>query len=133
MKRLKISVAVCWIVAFTGCAFPLSVEQLEGHSISALPTSTSTLEIAAAKGDAKSQHDLAILYAAGVALPQNNEQALYWLRKSAAQDYAPAQHYLGAFYYDSEFVEQDLEQARFWFSKAAQQGYAPALKAMLNF
>ncbi len=66
------------------------------------------------------------MYAMGRGVPQNDAQALFWIRKAADQGYAAAQFSLGLMYANGRGVPQDYAQARAWFRKAADQGDADA-------
>src|SRR5918911_1031109 len=49
-------------------------------------------------GDAPSQFNLGLMYLDGTGVPQNDEKAVEWFRRSADQGYAKAQGNLGALY-----------------------------------
>jgi TPR repeat protein len=51
-----------------------------------------------------------------------DEEAMEWLRKSAAGGYAPAQRSLGVSYRHGAGVSLNLKQAEYWYTKAAKQG-----------
>jgi hypothetical protein len=88
--------------------------------------SIATLEEKAAKGDAKAQIRLGILYANGQGVTKDYSQAALWYRKAAEQNDAGAQVLLGILYDDGKGVPQDSAQATLWWRKAAEQGDAGA-------
>ena len=80
-------------------------------------------QAAAARGDAEAQFYLSRCYAWGKGVPQDNDQAIKYLRQSANQGYAPAEHNLGAFYFSGllGLPQSDTEAVK-WFRQAAAQG-----------
>jgi TPR repeat protein len=77
-------------------------------------------------GDAAAQFNLAVAYEFGLGVPQDDEQAVYWYRKSAEQGLALAQSGLGVMYAKGKGVAQDSKLAAHWYAKAAEQGDAKA-------
>jgi uncharacterized protein len=77
---------------------------------------------AAAKGDPKAQYFLAVHYAKGEGVPQNDVRAAEYMRQSAAGGYAYAQNDLGADYALGRGVMENQALAATWFRKAAEQG-----------
>ena len=73
-------------------------------------------------GDAAAQFNLAVAYEFGLDLPQDDEQAVFWYRKSAEQGLAVAQSSLGVMYARGKGVARDDTQAAYWYEKAAEQG-----------
>jgi uncharacterized protein len=57
-------------------------------------------------------------------VPQDDAEALKWLRLAAAQGEAEAQHNLGNLYAEGRGVPQDYAEASKWFQLAAAQGHA---------
>lgn len=80
----------------------------------------------AEQGDASVQWILGFMYLNGEGMPQDYEQAVYWLTKAAEQGFAMAQFNLGFMYDNGEGVPQDYKQALDWYTKAAEQGLAEA-------
>ncbi len=74
--------------------------------------------VAAESGDANAQYDLANRYSYGYGVPQNYENAIVWLRKSAAQQYPDAQLMLGKAFEFGYGVIPDYQQAIRWYQKA---------------
>jgi len=70
--------------------------------------------------------------AAAVAMqaPQDDGEAVKWLRKAADHGNATAQWYLGTRYDTGRGVAQDWTEAVKWFRKAAEQGHAEAQKTL---
>lgn len=80
------------------------------------------LQERAAAGDADAQCGLGKQYEYALGVPQDNEQAVLWLRKAAEQGNVPAQVELGIVFDKM----QDYNQAFTWYSKAAESGNARA-------
>jgi TPR repeat protein len=60
------------------------------------------------------------LYTMGIGVPQDQSEALRWLRLSAGQGYTEAQFKLGERYRIGQGVNQDYTEAVNWYSKAAE-------------
>ena len=69
---------------------------------------------------------LGFMYATAQGVPQNDAEAMKWLRKAADQGNAPSQFSLGLFYRQGTGVPQDDAEAVKWYRKAADQGYVDA-------
>ncbi len=76
----------------------------------------------AEKGDAKSQHNLGVMYDYGRGVPQNYTEAMKWYRKAAEQGLPDAQHNLGVMYEKGQGVPQNFTEAAKWYRRAAEQG-----------
>jgi TPR repeat protein len=76
----------------------------------------------AMSGDAAAQFQLSILYGTGRGTKQNANEALYWLRMSAAHGNPQAQSNLGVAFSKGRGVTQDPIRAWVWFSAAASSG-----------
>ena len=81
---------------------------------------------AAEQGDAVAQNNLAVMYALGDGVPENDAEAVKWYRKAADQGHAIAQSNLGAMYEKGNGVPENDAEAVRWYRKAADQGYAGA-------
>ena len=81
---------------------------------------------AADKDFASAQYNLALMYANGQGVQQDNKQALYWYQRSADQGLASAQYNLARLYFSGQGVQQDYRKAVYWYQKAAGQGNANA-------
>lgn len=72
--------------------------------------------------NAEDAAQLGQLYQAGLAVPQNDAEALRWYRLAALEGNAPAQRSLAEMYYNGQGVPQDFAQAFRWYLAAATQG-----------
>jgi TPR repeat protein len=66
------------------------------------------------------------MYDKGHGVPQDDAEAVTWIRKAAEQGFALAQNTLAAWYKIGKGVAQDHAEAAKWFSEAAEQGNADA-------
>jgi serine/threonine protein kinase/tetratricopeptide (TPR) repeat protein len=82
----------------------------------------SSIQLAAARGDAWAQSDYGDYFADGIAVPQDFRQAVIWYRRSAEQGYSPAQANLGLMHMHGSGVPPDWNEAIEWFRMAAAQG-----------
>jgi uncharacterized protein len=73
-------------------------------------------------GDAPSQFNLGLMYLDGVGVPQSDEKAVLWFRRSADQGYAKAQGNLGALYATGRGVRRDYLGAHVWLNLCAASG-----------
>lgn len=80
----------------------------------------------AQSGDANSQFQLSLLYAAGKGAQADNKQALYWLRQSATRGNTQAQSNLGNAFHMGREVAQDTIKAYAWLSMASAGGDSAA-------
>ncbi|WP_244060847.1 tetratricopeptide repeat protein, partial [Aeromonas caviae] len=71
---------------------------------------------------ASAQFNLGLIYAKGQGVPQDDKQAVIWLRKAAEQGNVEAQNNLAVLYAEGQGVPQDYKQAHAWFSVAAANG-----------
>ena len=112
------------------------VEELEqADKQSNRPTGTleetkNTTLLLAEKGDKEAQFNLGLMYHRGEGIPQDNKEAIKWLRKAAEQGLAEAQYYLGMMYFIGEDIPQDYKETVKWHTKAAEQGNAPAQQSL---
>jgi uncharacterized protein len=84
-------------------------------------------KIKAEAGDAAAQYAFGRAYEDGQGVPQDDEKAVLWYRKSADQGFAKAQTALGLMYRLGHGVEQDKTEAVRWYQKAAKQQDPAAL------
>ena len=82
----------------------------------------------ARNGDREALFLLGSAYDEGLAVTQDNEQAVSWYRKAADQGHAIAQSNLGWMYDKGHGVAQSDREAVKWYRKAADQGYANGQK-----
>jgi len=78
------------------------------------------------KGLAWAQFNLALMYANGEGVPENDAEAVKWYRKAADQGDAGAQFNLGNRYRNGRGVPENHAEAVKWYRKAADQGEADA-------
>ncbi|GDY22048.1 hypothetical protein LBMAG56_33950 [Verrucomicrobiota bacterium] len=91
------------------------------------PLATSLLT-RAASGDLEAQYELSWRHALGMELPEDDTEALKWLRLAAARGHALARNNLGARHLSGEGVDADPVEAYRWFHLAAEQGDRKAAK-----
>ena len=72
------------------------------------------LRARAEAGDAEAQLSLAVGYAIGNIVAQNDAEAVRWYRRAANQGHADAQLSLGFKYEDGQGVPQDYAEAHMW-------------------
>ena len=82
--------------------------------------------IAAERGDANAQFALALRYADGDGVEQDQSKAVHWYQKAAEQGHAKAQFNLAVRYENGNGIERDQTKAVRWYLKAAQQGHSGA-------
>jgi TPR repeat protein len=82
--------------------------------------------MAAERGDAESQRNLAQLYYDGTGVPQDYGNAAEWCRRAAEQGHSVGQAMLGEMYYVGRGVSQDYREALRWFTAAAERGQVQA-------
>ena len=103
-------------ISFTHCIHAQQCQM--AHDKNALKA----LQERAATGDADAQCGMGKQYEHALGVPQDNTQAVLWLRKAAEQGNIIAQVELGVVFDNM----QDYAQAFTWYSKAAEQGNARA-------
>jgi TPR repeat protein len=89
-----------------------------------IPDGAVELRQAAEQGDAKSQHNLGLMYND----IKDDVEAMKWYRKAAEQGYAPSQYNLGLEYHYGlvdGIAKDDVEAAK-WYHLAAEQGLPEA-------
>ena len=89
-----------------------------------------SLRIAAAKGDASAQFDVAARFAEGKGVKQDFVQAAVWYQRAATQGLAAAQYRLATLYERGLGVTADAARARVWYKRAAEQGNVKAMHNM---
>ena len=92
--------------------------------------------LAAAEGYAPAQYSLAIKYEKSQGVPQIQNVAVAWYRRSAVQNHAGAQYRLGRMFVQGRGVERDYMEAIKWFDLAAARGIedaAVAREAVVGF
>ncbi|MBC7830454.1 MAG: SEL1-like repeat protein, partial [Hyphomicrobium sp.] len=86
-----------------------------------------SLRLAAGKGDASAQFEVASRLAEGKGLDQNLKEAAEWYHRSAASGFAMAQFRLGTLYERGLGVRRDAARAQSWYERAAAQGNVKAM------
>lgn len=81
----------------------------------------------------EAQYEVGLMYANGVGVRPNIEQALEWIRRAAERGFAPAQYLLGTRYATGVAVERDEHQAVVWYIRAAEQGISKAYLRLGKF
>ena len=77
---------------------------------------------AAAKGNGKAMHNLAVLYAEGINGPADYRTAAQWFHKAADRGITDSQYNLAILYARGIGVEQNYAESYKWFALAAEQG-----------
>lgn len=86
-----------------------------------------SVRMAASKGDAAAQLEIATRFAEGKGVSQDFGQAAIWYQRAAAQGLPAAQYRLAALYERGLGVEADGARARLWYKRAAEQGNVRAM------
>jgi localization factor PodJL len=85
------------------------------------------LRAAALSGDASAAYEVAIRFAEGHGVAQNNEAAAHWLDRAAKLGLAPAQFRLGGLYEKGIGVKKNLATAHDFYRAAADKGHGKAM------
>ncbi len=80
------------------------------------------------QGDLEAQYELGWRHALGNGLPEDDSEAVKWLKIAAGNGHRLAQNNLGARYVSGEGVPADPLEAYHWFHLAAVQGDRKAEK-----
>jgi len=86
-----------------------------------------SLRVAAAKGDASAQFEVASRLAEGKGPDQDLAEAAQWYQRAAASGFAMAQFRLGTLYERGLGVKADPQRAKVWYERAAAQGNVKAM------
>ncbi len=86
--------------------------------------------ISADKGYAPAAFGVAILYAFGQGVAQDDAEGLRWTRKAAASGYGPALNQLGVAYEKGSGVAKDEAEAIRWYRKAVEKGNPHAMYSL---
>ena len=87
---------------------------------------------AAAQGNLKAMHNLAIAYAQGLGTTKDENKAAEWFARAAERGYVDSAFDLAVLYERGEGVQQDLKQALKWYAVAAFTGDSPS-QARVDF
>jgi len=88
--------------------------------------------LAADKGHAEAEYDLAGLYSDGNGVPRDQTQAFELVKKSAMTGFLPAQVRVAWRYANGRGVEKSDSEAFFWYTVAARHGDKQAEKARIG-
>ena len=102
-------------------------EGVAAYEAGDLPLAFKEFRAAADKGEADCQFNLALMYEKGIAVTQDEKEAVVWYRKSAEQGFPNAQFNLGVLYENGRGCAVDFAQANQWYRKASVQGDALAI------
>ena len=80
----------------------------------------------ALNGNADAQYNLGIMYASGLGVIQDYNEAVKWFRLSSSQGNAQAQEIYGLMYASGRGVTQDYVRAHMWLNISASSGYKNA-------
>lgn len=83
-------------------------------------------------GHAYAHFQLAVMYAKGAGVPQDDLEAVYLYNYAAHQGVSFAQHSLGLCFELGIVVKEDFEEAFSWYLKAAEHGHAKAQRRLGN-
>ena len=76
----------------------------------------------ALNGNADAQYNLGIMYASGLGVIQDYNEAVKWFRLSSSQGNAQAQKIYGLMYASGRGVTQDYVRAHMWWNISASSG-----------
>ena len=76
----------------------------------------------AKEGNSFAQYNIALMYAQGLGVEKNEEEAVKWYRKAAEQNDPDAQTNLGLMYAQGRGIARDYQEAMKWYVKAAEKG-----------
>ena len=91
------------------------------------PIGVPALRAAALAGDPAAAYEVAVRYAEGRVVPQNNEAAARWFERAAKKGLAPAEFRLGSLYEKGIGVRKNLTMARDLYRAAAEKGHGKAM------
>lgn len=77
-------------------------------------------------GDPAAQYDVALMYANGVGVAKDLEQAYAWTKSAAEKGHTQAQYMLARAYHQGLGTAADVRQAMNWYRRAAEQGNGKA-------
>ena len=93
------------------------------ESLSASNKQTFTRRLKEARiGDPAAQYDVALMYANGVGVGKDVEQAFSWTKASAEKGHTVAQYLLGSAYSSGLGTPKDWQKALFWFFRSYEHG-----------
>lgn len=109
----------------------LAYMHYHGLSVEAsLAKAVGLFELAAGQEDPFGMNWLGKLYENGEGLPQDDEKALFWVKKSAEAGYVPSIFLMGDYYLEGRVVQQDYQQAMAWYQKGAKLNDSGSLTSL---
>ena len=109
-------------------ALPIPRKTVRRSTAPHLVRSVNFFRIAADKGYPSAQFELGQMYAQGLGVTQQFEEAAHWYLLAAAQGHRQAQFHLGFLYSHGQGVEQSYVKAYQWYCISERCGYALAKK-----
>ena len=109
-------------------ALPIPRKTVRRSTAPHLVRSVSFFRIAADKGHSSAQFELGQMFAQGLGVTQQFEEAAHWYLLAAAQGHRQAQFHLGFLYSHGQGVEQSYVKAYQWYCISERCGYALAKK-----
>lgn len=83
-------------------------------------------------GDMQAAYKLALLYDTGDRVPENKEQAIYWLQKAEQANLADAQYVMAVWAERNYFGTASQDLVLPMYEAAARQGHLNAMKSLAN-
>lgn len=78
------------------------------------------------QGDVEAQYLVGSIFGAGLGVPKDYTQAVFWFKKAAQQQHMEAEFWCGFSYMHGLGVEKNYDEAKVWFRRAAEQGHPKA-------
>lgn len=129
LRQLEEQLSIVIMQSKVGVQRPPSARYEQNSRVRLKPSSQEQVAEArlyADQGDSVGQLFLGVAYLMGDGVPQDDTEALKWLKLAADQADARAQFLLGLSYYNGRGVPQNTVTAANWYRLAADQGYAVA-------
>jgi TPR repeat protein len=109
-------------------ALPIPRKTVRRSTAPHLVRSVNFFRMAADKGHSSAQFELGQMFAQGLGVTQQFEEAAHWYLLAAAQGHRQAQFHLGFLYSHGQGVEQSYVKAYQWYCISERCGYALAKK-----
>lgn len=88
--------------------------------------------IKANAGDNQAMYKLALMYDVGDHIPENREQAIYWMQKAGNTNLAEAQYAIAVWAERGYFGQEGKDLIIPLYTAAAEQGHLNAMKSLAN-
>ena len=98
-------------------------EGMNAYSSGDYETAAREFRALARQGDKEAQYLLGLLYEAGQGVEKDEQEAAFWLARSADQGFADAYFALGQMFASRKGERQDRMAAHHWFSLAKEYGH----------